>query len=249
MAKKQNSKKLNSFLYKLIVTLLVLIIIASGASAFKIIYKYITAKNVYNNTAEVAMEDPNAFDGNIDFDALLKINPDVEGWLYQEDSVINYPVVKGADNDKYLHTLVDGTWNGGGTLFVDYRNERGFKDFNTIIYGHHMRDGSMFHCLRGYTKQAGYYDGHKTFALITPTDKYTLVVFSAYITPATSDVYDLTFRSDKDKQHFIDTAYEKSQIDTGVKVTTEDRIVTLSTCAYDYDEARYVVLCKITPFE
>lgn len=243
------NRKLRNSLYKLITVLLVLIIIASGASIVKILMKYWAAKNVYNDTAKVAMEDPNAFDGNIDFGALQAINPDICGWLYQDDSPINYPVVRGEDNDKYLHTLYDGTWNGGGTLFVDCRNNRDFSDFNTIIYGHHMRDGSMFHCLRGYTKEEGYYDGHKTFDLITPDEKYTLVVFSAYIVHADDDLYDLSFETDKEKQAIIDKAYDKSQINTGVEVTKDDRIVMLSTCAYDFDDARYVVLCKITPFE
>lgn len=243
------NRKLQNALYRIITVLLILIIIASGASALKIIAKYLAARNVYKETASVAMKDPNAWDWDIDFDALQAINPDIAAWLHQEDSPINYPVVRGEDNDKYLHTLYDGTWNGGGTLFIDCRNERDFSDFNTIIYGHHMRDGSMFHCLRGYTKEDGYYEGHKTFDLVTPDGKYILEVFSAYIVPSDDEIYSLNFDDDDEKQELIDTAFAKSQIDTGVCVSIDDHIVTLSTCAYDFEDARYVVLCKMLPYK
>ena len=219
------------------------IILVSGYKIGKTMWEYHVAKS--------AKVDPKQFTGVVDWKALKKVNPDVQGWLYQKGTVINYPVVQGTDNDTYLHTRFDKQWSGGGTLFVDCRMEKDFKGFNSIIYGHHMKDGSMFRSIRGYTKEDGYYDKHKTLELATPHGNYHLVVFSAFITKATDeDTYKMTY-DEAEKQAYIDRAWEQSELPItrdSVDVTKNDRLVTLSTCAYDYEEARYIVMCKMVPW-
>lgn len=231
---------------------LVGIILVSGYKIGKTMWDYQVAKSAYTNISEkTAKVDPKQFTGVVDWKALKKVNPDVQGWLYQKGTVINYPVVQGTDNDTYLHTRFDKQWSGGGTLFVDYRMEKDFKGFNSIIYGHHMKDGSMFRSIRGYTKEEGYYDKHKTLELATPHGNYHLVVFSAFITKATDeDTYKMTY-DEAEKQAYIDRAWERSELPItrdSVDVTKDDRLVTLSTCAYDYEEARYIVMCKMVPW-
>lgn len=231
---------------------LVGIILVSGYKIGKTMWDYQVAKSAYTNISEkTAKVDPKQFTGVVDWKALKKVNPDVQGWLYQKGTVINYPVVQGTDNDTYLHTRFDKQWSGGGTLFVDYRMEKGFKGFNSIIYGHHMKDGSMFRSIRGYTKEEGYYDKHKTLELATPHGNYHLVVFSAFITKATDEnTYKMTY-DEAEKQAYIDRAWERSELPItkdSVDVTRNDRLVTLSTCAYDYEEARYIVMCKMVPW-
>lgn len=231
---------------------LVGIILVSGYKIGKTMWDYQVAKSAYTNISEkTAKVDPKQFTGVVDWKALKKVNPDVQGWLYQKGTVINYPVVQGTDNDTYLHTRFDKQWSGGGTLFVDYRMEKDFKGFNSIIYGHHMKDGSMFRSIRGYTKEEGYYDKHKTLELATPHGNYHLVVFSAFITKATDeDTYKMTY-DEAEKQAYIDRAWERSELSItrdSVDVTKDDRLVTLSTCAYDYEEARYIVMCKMVPW-
>ena len=231
---------------------LVGIILVSGYKIGKTMWDYQVAKSAYTNISEkTAKVDPKQFTGVVDWKALKKVNPDVQGWLYQKGTVINYPVVQGTDNDTYLHTRFDKQWSGGGTLFVDYRMEKGFKGFNSIIYGHHMKDGSMFRSIRGYTKEEGYYNKHKTLELATPHGNYHLVVFSAFITKATDEnTYKMTY-DEAEKQAYIDRAWEKSELPItrdSVDVTKDDRLVTLSTCAYDYEEARYIVMCKMVPW-
>lgn len=228
------------------------IILVSGYKIGKTMWEYQVAKSAYTNISEkTAKVDPKQFTGVVDWKALKKVNPDVQGWLYQKGTVINYPVVQGTDNDTYLHTRFDKQWSGGGTLFVDYRMEKDFKGFNSIIYGHHMKDGSMFRSIRGYTKEDGYYDKHKTLELATPHGNYHLVVFSAFITKATDeDTYKMTY-DEAEKQAYIDRAWERSELPItrdSVDVTKNDRLVTLSTCAYDYEEARYIVMCKMVPW-
>lgn len=228
------------------------IILVSGYKIGKTMWEYQVAKSAYTNISEkTAKVDPKQFTGVVDWKALKKVNPDVQGWLYQKGTVINYPVVQGTDNDTYLHTRFDKQWSGGGTLFVDCRMEKNFKGFNSIIYGHHMKDGSMFRSIRGYTKEDGYYDKHKTLELATPHGNYHLVVFSAFITKATDeDTYKMTY-DEAEKQAYIDRAWERSELPItrdSVDVTKNDRLVTLSTCAYDYEEARYIVMCKMVPW-
>ncbi|MEE0553727.1 MAG: class B sortase [Clostridia bacterium] len=228
------------------------IILVSGYKIGKTMWEYQVAKSAYTNISEkTAKVDPKQFTGVVDWKALKKVNPDVQGWLYQKGTVINYPVVQGTDNDTYLHTRFDKQWSGGGTLFVDCRMEKDFKGFNSIIYGHHMKDGSMFRSIRGYTKEDGYYDKHKTLELATPHGNYHLVVFSAFITKATDeDTYKMTY-DEAEKQAYIDRAWERSELPItrdSVDVTKNDRLVTLSTCAYDYEEARYIVMCKMVPW-
>mgnify|MGYP002627349795 CR=1 FL=1 len=106
---------------------------------------------------------------NVDFDNLLEQCKDIVGWIYCEDTVINYPMVRGNDNDYYLHRFIDGTYNGGGTLFMDFKCNRDFSDPNSIIYGHHMNDGSMFASLKKYQTDPEYYSKHPTLYVNTPT--------------------------------------------------------------------------------
>ena len=90
----------------------------------------------------------------VDFESLRESGPDIIGWLNLPDTVINYPVTQTDDNEYYLHHLYDGTYNKVGCLFADYENKADFSDRNTIIYGHNMRDGSMFAVLNEYDEQS-----------------------------------------------------------------------------------------------
>ena len=106
--------------------------------------------------------------------------PDVKAWLELPGTVIQYPVGPGRDNSYYLKHLYDGTAKKVGCLFIDYENAEDFSDNNTIIYGHNMRDGSMFSTLVEYKAQA-YYDEHPEMYLVTPEGGYVVGCFSAFV--------------------------------------------------------------------
>ena len=127
---------------------------------------------------------------------------------------------------------------------MDCRNNKGFADDNTIIYGHHMNNGTMFNTLEDYQDQP-YYDAHPVIYMTTATGKYRLEIFSGYITSATSDAYQMNFSSRSAKQNWINTRINKSNFTTGVQVGADDNIVTLSTCVYYYNNSRYVLHCKL----
>ena len=251
MSKKTKKVKKNSAMdwaFRVIIFCLVCVIGISGYKVGTALYKYHHSRSGFKQVAKEAKVDPNQFTGVVDFEALQKVNPDVVGWIYQKDTIINYPIMRGSDNDQYLHSDINKKYSVSGSIFMDYRNSGDFSDFNTIVYGHHMHDGSMFKSLRGYTKETDYYKDHKTFELITPDKKYHLQIVSAFITPATSEAYTYSFNNIAVKQAFLNYAVKNSKISTGVTATTDDKIITLSTCAYDYDEARYVVVCKAVPW-
>ena len=159
-----------------IMVCLALIILVSGYKVYTILKDYWSNQGVYDELSEKIQK--GGFTGDINFDMLRQINPDVVGWLYWEGTPINYPVVQGEDNDKYLHTLFDGTYGFFGTLFVDSITEAPFRQFNTIVYGHHMKDGSMLASISKLTDPS-WCDEHPQLELITPDNKYICAVDEA----------------------------------------------------------------------
>lgn len=192
-----------------------------------------------NNNTEQESELP----VKINFDNLLKENGDVIGWIHNEGTVIDYPVVQGKDNTYYLHHLLNGKYNSSGTPFLDKNMSSDFSDKNSIIYAHHMKNGSMFSSITEY-KTIDYYNSHKYMYLLTPKDNYRLEVFSAYITPADSDTYMRGFKENQEFADYIKYISSQSLIKTDVKITIKDKIISLSTCSYEYENARFIVHCK-----
>lgn len=180
----------------------------------------------------------------VDFDALRAINPQVVGWISSDTASINYPVVQGKNNDYYLNHMIDGTVNSNGSIFMDFRNDSELRDRNTFIYGHNMLNGAMFATLSQYSSP-GYYEQHPELLLVTPQGSYSLQVFAGCVVPGNSDVYQLSYKDDDDFEAYLEKVRSLSQFATQVEVGIQDQIVTLSTCAYDYDDARYVLFCKL----
>ena len=178
----------------------------------------------------------------IDFEALKQINSDIVGWIYLENTPINYPVVQSNDNDYYLRRLVDGTYNRAGTLFMDYRNDKNMNDWNTIIYGHNMKNNTMFGPIIGYKNQS-YYDEHKKIYYFTESQNYVIEPFAGYIEDANSIIYNFSINNEKDQ--IIKKAKLQSTFKSEVKINDNDKFVTLLTCSYEYEDARYVLLGKI----
>ena len=184
----------------------------------------------------------------VDFTKLKKVNNDIIGWIYNPGTVIDYPVVQGKDNEYYLKHLYTGAYNSSGTPFLDSNIKSDFSEKHSIIYAHHMKNGSMFSSITNY-KTKSYYDKHKNMYLLTPTKNYRLEVFSAYVTPADSDTYMRGFRANDKFQKYIDYIKGLSLINTGVEVTMKDTVVSLSTCTYEYENARFVVHTKRVEIE
>lgn len=180
----------------------------------------------------------------VDFTALQGINDDIIGWLKVGALDISYPVTQAQDNDYYLHLTFELVQNAAGCIFVDYQNRQDFQDDNTIVYGHNMKDGSMFGTLKNFV-QDGVYESDPYFWIYTPERIYKYEIFNCSTVGAVSNTYTLEFGSRKEFQDYLDKALMQSQVDSSkVKVKSSDKIVTLSTCTGD-EETRFVVQGKL----
>lgn len=159
----------------------------------------------------------------VDFDKLREINPDVTAWLYCEEADINYPVVQGKDNEFYLHTMFDGTSNSAGTLFADYRCK--LADPVMIIYGHNMKNGSMF----GRVPSA-VFDNNSILWYITPKSYSAFHLVAGRVVAEDSDIYTLAGSNDI------------SVVSSILNTKSYDKYMILSTCSYEYDGARYILI-------
>lgn len=227
---------------------LVAIIALSGWRLYDIYHNYHQNQDIYDNITETAQpEKKDSFTGDIDFDALRKINPDIKAWIYYEDTHINYPIVQGSDNNQYLKRMFDGTYSGFGTLFCDAVTFDAFNQFNTVVYGHHMLNGSMFGDLKELKDQK-YAEKHPQLELITPEGKYHLVITAFLNEPSDSNIYTMNIYDESQKQLYIDLIESQAKYLTNEKMTTSDQLVILSTCAYEYQNARYMVVGKMIPW-
>ena len=177
----------------------------AGYNLFHIYTEYKKGTDEYNHIAQMAVTErdpeeatePTAEGGleapmNIDFKSLKSVNDDVVGWIYVEAVPdINYPVVHGEDNETYLHHTYEKNYNFAGTIFVDYENKGDFNDCNTIVYGHNMKNGSMFAQLKKFSSNSDTYEKSKYFWIFTPEKNYRYEIISAYTTGAKSDTYTL----------------------------------------------------------
>lgn len=201
----------------------------------------IKEEETVEETAEEAVDDSYI---EVDFDKLKSINPDIVAWLYIPGAGISYPVTKTTDNSYYLNHTFEGKENHAGSIFMDYLNDSGFADTNTLLYGHNMKNGSMFGLLKRYKEQE-YYQKHPSFWISTQAGKYRYQIFASYVTQAASISYTMTFATEEEYAEYIKTAKEQAAYDTGTDVTTADKIVTLSTCTSVSEDSRFVVQAKL----
>lgn len=179
----------------------------------------------------------------IDFDSLSERNGDVIGWLYCPETAMNYPVAQGKDNNQYLRHDLDGNYIISGTIFADYRNAAPGEDTNYIIYGHNMRNATMFSILTKYKDQS-YYEQHPVMYYLTPDKNYKIELFAGLVVRRDDKIY----LPDMPKDEFntlLEEYIEKSTFKTDIELNENDIIVTLSTCSYEFDHARYILIGRL----
>ena len=165
----------------------------------------------------------------MDISVLQQINPDVVGWIEIPSTVVSYPILHTNNNSYYLNKTWRKDYSSVGSIFLECENRADLSQFNTLIYGHNMRDGSMFCNLRSYLEQ-DYWQQHPYVYLAVENDVRRYDIYAAYEVGVWEITYGLEFKKDEDKQEFIDFGLSKSKIDTGIVPTVEDEVLTLSTC-------------------
>ena len=249
----------------LLIALCVVLLFIAGFSAYRVISTlvgYKQAENVYEDISTQVVTvlpsptpvpeeekkpdtDSEVSPLQVDFAALRAQSTDYVAYIYSPDTKINYPVAYTDNNFYYIDHIPGDVENANGTIFIDCRNASDFSDKNTCIYGHNMNDGSMFAALRDY-READYYTAHPVMYLSTPEFNYRLDLFAGCIVEPTSYAYAREFETDDQFLAHIDMLKENSTFASDMEITAEDKIVTLSTCTYEIDDGRYVVVGKLT---
>lgn len=214
------------------------------------LYEYGKGNRIYSQIKETAAADKTEAasgeeaavkgSGEIDFEALRSMNPDCVAWIYGCDGEIDYPVVLSKDDTYYLTHTVSGEVNKAGSIFVDQYAEEPFGEFQTIVYGHNMKNGSMFHTLLNY-RNPEYWDNHQTVTVYLEKETKNYRIFAAYYGYYSElPIYD-GMGTPEEREQYIARIKELSPCDTAVEVSAEDQILTLVTCEYSGEDYRMVV--------
>ena len=222
-------------IFKSIINIVLTLIIV--ICAYKIIHQlkeYNDADKVYNLIREEKEESDNLFEKNIDY----------RGWIKIDNTNINYPILQGQDHEEYLYKDINNEYIVSGSIFMNYLNN-GFDDQNTVLFGHNMKNGTMFANLKKYKEEDFFYNNNDIEIELSNGQYLKYKVFSVYITDI-NDNYTKTSFEDKDEyKEFLERIKNKSIYKSDISVNENDKIITLSTCSYEFDDARLVVTGKL----
>ena len=235
---------MKSRIYAILEVAFIAIFIFSSYRLFLIFSNYYEGNEIYSESQELYFEEPeNPDDGfKVDFKSLKQVNNEALGWIYIEDTPINYPLLQTDNNDYYLKHTYDRRYSDFGSIFIDYRSSSDLTDPNTIIYGHNTKNGSMFGTLKKY-KDKSYLEQHPCFYIIYEDATYKYEIISAFTAQISNPVYNLDFADENKFTDWITQVCKSSEVDAGNYVPTgEEKIVTLSTCTSRTRTERFVIV-------
>jgi sortase B len=232
------------------------------------IYKYIEEKNAGKEyeklQQEVVKEEPKPVEEPelepvskveipIDFAALQQQNPDVYAWIQVPGTEVDYPILQSSnDNTYYLNHTIDGEEKKEGAIFTENYNTKTFEDPNTVIYGHDMKNGSMFQSIHKYMDRS-FFDNNRDIVIYMPDQILHYKIFAAYLTDNRHLLMNYNFWSKDEYQQYLNSIFSMRDmnafIDTSTEVTTEDKIITLSTCYAGISTQRYLVQAVLVSIE
>lgn len=167
---------------------------------------------------------------NINWNSLRKVNKDIIAWIYCEGTTIDYPIVQTKDNEFYLSRQFDRTKNASGTLFLYSRNNISAHDENLVVYGHRMKDDSMFGTLPMYAQEF-YFCEHPTMYLFTPEMNYTIEIFACRTVTGEKKYFQTFFENRDAFLSYVNKAIKQSYWQTEFNVLPDESIITLVTCS------------------
>lgn len=174
---------------------------------------------------------------------LLEINKEVIGWITINDTPINYPLLQHSDNQYYLTHASDNSDSIYGSIYIDHRNNSDLNNLNTLIYGHNMNNGSMFHALVNY-KDQDFFTAHPYISVSNLYETFTYEIFSVYVVNADTETISVKYKSNEDFLNYISNCQSRSLFKTNINLNEDDQIITLVTCSYELDNARTIVQAK-----
>lgn len=189
----------------------------------------------------------------VDFDTLWETNIDICAWIYVPGTQVNYPVLRNTQtadlyDSYYLQHTVDKSEGLPGAIYMEPCNMPDFTDKNTVLYGHHMKNGSMFTSLDAYL-DALFMEENPYVYIVTPQKNVVYQVFGAVIYDDTHIMRNYDFTDDESYQTYLDSLVsngnEKDVLPEGMKATTQDRVITLSTCVKNHDDKRLLVVAVL----
>lgn len=253
-----SKKKKRLYLQLKIIALLILVAFLLIVAAIAVVlFQYKEADKVYkeaeqNYAKRVEVQEKKDFTRcpiEVDFDELQAINSEIIGWIYCEDTPINYPICHTTDDEYYLTHAYDKTETKNGAIFLETENDSAFSEANSILYGHHMKNGSMFASLAKWSEQS-YFDSHSYMWLLTPEVTYRIDLFAGYGTDANSDTYTVFRNYGQQMSDYLENVIVQSDVESDVDISDEtSHFVVMSTCEYSYENARYVLHGKLVPIE
>lgn len=256
--KRDNPKQIIIKLFFL-VSLITLIISASYLSGYFLSSRrqdniIDEGRAIWHSAASVNSDISSAPEPSIN-ELMLKENSDFKGWVTISGTKIDNPIYQTTNNDYYLTHNQKKQKSAYGALFFDYTNKitEEFTDKNLIVYGHHMKNGSMLANLTKY-KSLSFYKQHPTIEFSTLYKTGTYKIYAAFVLNASKadddgyiyNIFRQSFADEEDFNSWSQEAYQRSIIRTGVDVNIDDNIITLVTCTYDFDDARFVVMARET---
>ena len=237
MRRKKNKRYKKVILNIIIYMILLFVLIYSGIKIFKW-YKDKTNNNKIAEQIKSTVivedknEDENKEEYTVVFNKLKEQNNETVAWIKVNNTNVEYPVVRATNNSFYLNHSFDKSKNSAGWIFADYKNKFDNTDKNIVIYGHNMRDDSMFGSLKNILNSDWYNNEENTnIALYTENEKYIYKVFSIYKIESEDYYIKTEFSNDNEFEKFIKTLKKRSIKNFNIDISKEDSILTLSTCA------------------
>lgn len=242
-------------IWRIILVVSLIIVVISGVNVIRLSREYQKGINEYekleqyasleeNQTADAQQEEEQESKipvfVDVKYDELKSINEGFTGWLYYEPLEISYPIVRGNDNDYYTEYTFENEENSSGAIFMDFLNKKDYSDFNTIIYGHNMRNGTMFGSLKKLLSDQEIMGEDPYFYIFTEDKAYMYEIFAVYITTSSSETYNL-IRSEEEQKDYLDFINQTATYRSDKEVAATDKIVTLSTCHGLHTNNRTVV--------
>lgn len=221
--------------------LLIICIFIFCISTWKLYGYYRSYKKAKDTYSKIAKENVKISknERKIDFKKLKSQNQDIAGWIYIRGTTIDYPIVQGKDNEEYLHQDFNKKKSSSGTIFLDNNCKKDFTSDNNIIYGHHMKNGTMFAQLLKF-REKSFLKKHNEIMIFMPDRAIHLKVISAYAQKAQNKI-PVTFANDKQKKAYIKKIESMSEQTIKTSRINDSHIYTFVTCSYEGEDNRTYV--------